>query len=101
MNHTMNRKHAARKIEKQVVGVFDEAKHRLANLTHEAQAKGEQLVEKAKERGVELLDEVQAGGEQTVKNAKTWISGNPGRATSVAFILGAIATAFLRRGKND
>ena len=91
-------KHAAKKMERRVIGVFDEAKHRLTGLTHEAQAKGEELIGQARDRGIGLLDEAQAGGEKAWKGAKGWIGREPVKAVGWAFVLGAVAAALWRRG---
>ena len=100
MFNILNGKRTERKTREHLNGVFDEARHILASMAHDAQATSEQWAGKVKERGVDLIDDAQDRGELAWKGAKGWISREPGRALSAAFILGAIVTTLLRR-KND
>jgi ElaB/YqjD/DUF883 family membrane-anchored ribosome-binding protein len=99
MRYATRMKNAVQKTDGHIAGVFDEARHRLTDLSAGAQSQGERLVGQLKERGVALIDEAQSQGESAVKFSRAWISHNPGRAVGAAFVLGAIASAFFRRRK--
>jgi ElaB/YqjD/DUF883 family membrane-anchored ribosome-binding protein len=97
-------KEASHSIEKQgdrEVGIFDEAKERISDLTDEAQARGEKLIGQVKNRGSVLWDNAQDQGKDVWKGIQSRIQKNPGKTVGLALFVGAIIGRALMGTRNN
>ena len=100
MNDGHHERHSVEKDGNRGVGLFDEAKERISDLTDDARARGEKLIGQVKDRGSELWDDAKTQGNDAWKGIQTLIQKNPGKAVGYAFVAGAIFYALFRRREN-